>query len=312
MGNEIQVAYTTGFTVYVHLRNTTGQVWNGSTFETYSAAHYSTYRIALTEQGGSAVYSANFPTAITTSGKYIVYPYKQSGASPAEGDVLIDEPREVEWNGSSVASPSEGSVDTTIALVSLASVKSLLSVSGTAENDNLSDLINQVSSMCNLHVGRHLLSKTYTEYYHGNGTSQLMLKNFPISSVTSLYISDDERAFSADEAVDVSADVMINKDDGILTLWDDESVFDKGVGNIKVTYIAGWILDEVPYALRNAVLNWIGTEYKRRQQQMYMLQSHTQGQMTANYIIKEIPDPVKFLLDKYCKKDYGFSDYSHT
>lgn len=99
---------TTG-TLYARLMNSSGLWWNGTTFEAYAAANYSTYAITMTEQGNSGVYIAAFPSAITTTGRYEYFVYKQSGASPAEGD-LVSGTGVVNWDSALTFSGAPGSM----------------------------------------------------------------------------------------------------------------------------------------------------------------------------------------------------------
>lgn len=108
MSNEIRSVSTTG-TLYARLMNRAGLWWNGSSFEAYAAGNYSTYDIAMTEQGDSGVYVADFPTAITSSGTYEYYVHLQDGGSPAEGDQVIGT-GSVDWTGSSSATAAAGAM----------------------------------------------------------------------------------------------------------------------------------------------------------------------------------------------------------
>ena len=86
MAGELQASYRPGITAYFLIRNSTGSIWNGSSFETYATANYSTYAISATQQGtASAYYTAAFPSAITP-GVYSIVLKQQIGASVAETD----------------------------------------------------------------------------------------------------------------------------------------------------------------------------------------------------------------------------------
>ncbi len=102
MASEIQCAHTaTGKNLYALIRNSTGSVWNGTSFVSYATANLSSYAIALTEQGtASRYYAATFSSSIA-SGVYNLAVYERQGGSPAEGDPSIAV-GQVEWNGSSV------------------------------------------------------------------------------------------------------------------------------------------------------------------------------------------------------------------
>ena len=82
----IERNFTSGVTVYAVRHNKlNGQVWNGSAFEVYNAAHWSTYAIALAEQAGSGYYTATAPAG--TAGFLVSDAfYQQAGGSPATSD----------------------------------------------------------------------------------------------------------------------------------------------------------------------------------------------------------------------------------
>lgn len=88
MSGELKIVSSPSLTVYGHILNTAAQIWNGSTFETYSASNYLNYGISLTEQGGSGVYVGNFPILITTADRYEVVYYIRNGGAQAEGDPI--------------------------------------------------------------------------------------------------------------------------------------------------------------------------------------------------------------------------------
>lgn len=87
----------TGLTLYVHIRNNTGAVWNGSAFVSWNASNWATYAVAMTEQTNSGYYNATFPAAIT-AGKYSYFVYQQIGGSPAVGDIAMGA-AQMFWDG---------------------------------------------------------------------------------------------------------------------------------------------------------------------------------------------------------------------
>lgn len=108
MAREIRGVSSTG-TLYARIINSAGLWWNGSTFEAYTAANYSNYDIAMTEQGNSGVYVADFPSGITAGGTYEYFVHRQAGGSPAEGDTVINTGK-VDWTGTSSVSAASGSM----------------------------------------------------------------------------------------------------------------------------------------------------------------------------------------------------------
>lgn len=78
---------TSGLSLYAQIRNNTGQVWNGSAFETYNVSNWATYAVTLAEQTSSGYYKGNFPAGIPiglyTFGVYV-------GSPATAGDPLFD------------------------------------------------------------------------------------------------------------------------------------------------------------------------------------------------------------------------------
>jgi hypothetical protein len=126
-------------------------------------------------------------------------------------------------------------------------------------DDTIIDLINMYTKrFCN-HCGiSSFLTKTYTEYYDGNGESILFLKNVPITSVQSL-ADDDSYIWGIDTTVGAT-DFRIIQDGKAIYLIDD--LFTKGFENIKVVYTAGY--SQIPEDLRFAAIREVGRSFKHR------------------------------------------------
>lgn len=97
MAATIRAFYHPANTLYSHIRNKSGAVWNGSAFEAYNASNWGNYDIALTEDGSSGYYKATFPGAIS-AGSYDLVVYLQVGGSPAEGDNMLGG-RSIKYDG---------------------------------------------------------------------------------------------------------------------------------------------------------------------------------------------------------------------
>lgn len=102
MSSELVGTASSGSTIYAHILNSTGQRWNGSTFELFDASNYSNYDVATVEQGASGIYIGDFPIAITTNGHYQILFYVQDAGAPANGDRLAST-QGVDWDGSDIA-----------------------------------------------------------------------------------------------------------------------------------------------------------------------------------------------------------------
>lgn len=101
MANELHVATTSGLSIYATVRLQSGQIWNGSSWESYSSGNYSSYVTSVPEQGSSGYYIGSIPP-IGPAMLFVAF-YSQLGGSPAEGDSLVAM-REYCWDGISVRS----------------------------------------------------------------------------------------------------------------------------------------------------------------------------------------------------------------
>jgi len=109
-------------------------------------------------------------------------------------------------------------------------------------------LITAASVWANNYTSRLLKARDLTEYYDGDGTTILFLKNYPINSITSIH-QDSDRAFGADTLV-ASTDYVFNatsrKVVGVGVVWYN------GFQTIEVINNAGYVI--VPEDLENAIL----------------------------------------------------------
>jgi hypothetical protein len=99
MSNELVIAFDTGSTLYARVFDSTGQVWNGTAFESWVDGNVGNYDVALADKS-SGQYIGDFPSAIT-DGRYVAVVYKQAGASPHITNDAVVGSGLVVWNGTS-------------------------------------------------------------------------------------------------------------------------------------------------------------------------------------------------------------------
>ncbi len=132
------------------------------------------------------------------------------------------------------------------------------------------------------------LTEGIVEYLNGSGTEHLLLKNFPVTEITSIY-DDPDRVYPSSCLVPTTDYTF--EDSGSVQ---NEGFWSKGNKNIKVTYSAG--LDVVPYDLKQAVA-WLA------------LASHIEASGGINviqgqdfiYKPKKLRDDAYLTLDRYRK-----------
>lgn len=115
------------------------------------------------------------------------------------------------------------------------------------------ELINQASDLAEQIARRKLASQTITEVYDGNGGYRLVLKQWPITGMTGIYI-DADRVFGATTEI---TDYYLEADAGIVHY---DSGFGRVPQSVKVIYVAGY--STVPSDLKEAVVElvlWLWT-----------------------------------------------------
>jgi hypothetical protein len=93
----IEASTITGLNLYFLVRNISGQVWNGISFENYNLVNWNMYVNMMTEQVPSGYYYGTFPS-IASPGKYSVTAHSQVDVDPLATDEMIAS-GEILWNG---------------------------------------------------------------------------------------------------------------------------------------------------------------------------------------------------------------------
>lgn len=117
-----------------------------------------------------------------------------------------------------------------------------IATSDTTLDAKLATLVTAASKLLDGFIGHSIHQATYTEYYDGDATNELLLNNYPVVSITSIH-DDLDRAFGSDKliaATDYVFDSNENENVGFVRLFKTQSVFQTGVQNVKVVYVAGY------------------------------------------------------------------------
>lgn len=170
-----------------------------------------------------------------------------------------------------------------MALTSLPQIKSFLHVpcTNTTQDEWLNSLRIAAEATVKSYINQQIETATYTEFYSGTGNKLLVLKERPVTSITSIYLDHEANfgfstgAFNAATLLTSGTDYSLYLDNtyngfavslsGIVTriktFWPETGrLFTPGkltadvgpaFGNIKVTYVAGW--SPVPADIQYAV-----------------------------------------------------------
>ncbi len=126
-------------------------------------------------------------------------------------------------------------------LTNVIRLKEMLEISSTFPTGDTNTYINLINS-CSRAIRRlckrsYFKYKTLTEYHDGKGIEKLLLKHWPIISISSLY-DDANRDYGSNSLVATDDYEIMNADAGIVRIFD--QVFGNNQTNVKITYIAGW------------------------------------------------------------------------
>lgn len=201
--------------------------------------------------------------------------------------------------------PSDGT-DPLVALITLAQAKAMLHIAtGTVADDAvIADMVNRASVLAASATGRKLVSAAFTEYYNGDFSDTLMLRNWPIITLTSLY-DDPLHEFPSITQIDLTRDAIVDKEGAIVRLWNQRTRWLTGKGNIRAIYTAGFVspgagTSTVPYDLQEAVGLIVQHQYRRAYlDQRIGLQSETVGDRTFTYSEDAIPKKADMILKGY-------------
>ena len=140
-------------------------------------------------------------------------------------------------------------------------------------------------------------STTYARYQDGPGGRLLTLDVWPVTSVTSIYDSEDRR-YGADDLVASGDYTLVEGDIGLVELdWDaTHGAWSTAPRAIKATYVAGWAT--VPESLKQAARIAVRALYDKRQTISFTSQSMS-GVSVGLVTPAHLPDETKQLLAPY-------------
>ena len=151
-----------------------------------------------------------------------------------------------------------------MALTTLADLKTYLGISDSSEDALLNLLIADADAAILGYIGRTIEQATLTEYYSGDGTQMLLLKQRPVTAVTSVHVYQSGYSGQGSGAFASSTEWTAGEDFYIRTVVENESntgelvaikgpgtftadhqpktwgEWPRGTGNIKVVYTAGY------------------------------------------------------------------------
>lgn len=173
-----------------------------------------------------------------------------------------------------------------------------VSVSSSSEGVLLESMVGAASLRCETECARKLVSRTHTnEIHNGTGSWVLRLREFPVSSVTTVEFltADVPATWTAQSASDYPVTIVEPVKDIIAYR---NLIFPWGFQNVRVTYVAGLssVAEDLKAACRMVLLDL----WKQKDRQLAGIASQTMpGGQTVSYLNDPIPVLAARLLDPY-------------
>lgn len=204
-------------------------------------------------------------------------------------------------------------LNTSIALLTLDEAKAYLKVDSDTGDAMLGILINATSQWVKNYLNRNFVSTSHTEYYNGDGSDILMLKNIPIVSVTTIH-DDTDRVYGSDTLVSAT-NYIVMKESGFIKAWDLYGSWTPGTANIKAVYTAGYTTGDagtMPYDLRLAVLRILDHQWRQGFTHRRLdVSSESIGDQTTTFRNDGMPVDALKILEQY-RRVLDTPQFSHA
>lgn len=175
-------------------------------------------------------------------------------------------------------------------LTTLANVKAWLGVTANTDDALLTRLIASASTFIQTWLNRDLAQQARVETRDGNGGNVMVFANYPVSAVASVVVDGYAIPASVDP---YGAGYRFDATRIILTGYS----FPRGFGNVVLTYTAGYAT--TPHEIEQACIELVSLRYRERDRIGH--QSKSIGGETVSFIVKDMPDSVKTILNNYRK-----------
>jgi hypothetical protein len=154
----------------------------------------------------------------------------------------------------------------------------------------LETLVTAESALIQSYLGYNIASQSWTEIRDGNGRDRLIMRNRPVSAVTSVVVDGNTIPQSAGWPAP-----GWSFDEAYIYLRGHE--FRKGRGNVTLSYTAGYA--SVPADLAQAATELVAYRYGSRLKAGMGIVSDTGMQQTVAYSQRDMPASVMTALEPY-------------
>lgn len=176
-------------------------------------------------------------------------------------------------------------------LVVVSEIRTFLQIKGTADDELLQALITAASTMFETLCNRSFKSIADTGLYDGSGGFRQFLPSYPIISVASVDVDGISVPFAGTSTTATGYRLGTN------SIIRNGQKFPVGIGNVKVTYTAGYAT--IPEDLARACIHMVAFMYRGGSR--VGESSKSVGGGTTSYSIKDMPDEVRLIISNYMR-----------
>jgi hypothetical protein len=178
-------------------------------------------------------------------------------------------------------------------LTTLANAKEYLRITSTDDDNMLQRLISSCSIEMQTYINRNFAVQQYTDNFIGKDKNYHVFKINPVQSIVSIKVINFDQNYYVPT----------------ILFYDTKQVFIDGLfkksylnyPNCQIVYTAGY--NQTPFDVEQACIEWVGVKYK--QIESLNMSSKSIAQETTAFIVKDIPDFVKVVLEQY--KNYNIA-----
>lgn len=187
-------------------------------------------------------------------------------------------------------------IDSNNALISLEHAKEIIGIKINDESQERMAIfcVNAASELCNTLTGRLLKSRNNTEYYDGDGTDTIIVNNYPITTLSHVYM-DSMQVFGAD--TDYVSGMRVVSEDMKNTIVYYQGQFLPGVRNLKVEYTGGLLT--IPADLQMACMELTAFTWVQYHERRFGITSRSMGDGSATFYGQDIPKRILQILERY-------------
>ena len=175
------------------------------------------------------------------------------------------------------------------AYLELSEAKDYLQLKDSTDDEALTRLVNSVSMKMDKYLERTIRQTTYTDQLlDGTGLPEIDVPNFPITTLTSVYEDD--------VLLTVDTHFYSYAVEGYLRKYG-TAVWTSNPKGVKLTYVAGYVVDEIPADLKQACLEQVAYDFQKFKQSRWGEVQRTFGDGALTFetttFIKSVLDVLK-------------------